>query len=645
MWRRLAALLALCLLALTGWWFGCVRAPSRHPFAQPEDFVWTVEPSDHAPIASGRYSLDSLASGPRGHPGLPRFRFRRLTPRDILHPDLHPLLAASPSDTQGVLVVIGFPDHTPMERLPLHLLATSFDSAASALGQQAVDSVFERVDSLRAAEYARQANRLTLRYGAVVGRGFTLTQALVARVPRGRLRALVETSGAISVRPLRTRGVPPQGAPPLTSVLSAAMRLGLVETKSAGLTGGRIRLLDTGVDANHVYFAGLPAVDPPPGGGAALITHDCILSPACNGTAPGDCDPSGHGTPSTGILVAGPGAPEVSRGVVLARLHAYRVWWNDAGYMTYDADAIHDALRVTNSFTPDVAAIQVCDGEGPDGVIAGSANGAFDAGIAVVAAIGNTNAFDENYTGTGARSPGNARGVLGIGARPADAPGSTAAGQGYGGVLFRVKPDLQTYTGSRSAKPGGGDMAHAGTSGATPYAAACALAMRKLLEVATPIVDPGQVYAALIACGSEVRAPSGRFPEDKGVGLIRLPHDGRTWFNRLSLGNGGKRKIKFHIDNASAREIRIGLWWRDPAPLYGPQSSQVVLHRDFDVELIDPSGTVVARSVGAHGVFERLTWRAAPGQTLATGDWRIRILAPSVGPQHAPVYWTVIATP
>ena len=642
---------------------GCSRKRPLQPFAQPDGYLWTVDPRAAPPIASGRFSLDSLSTGNDGHFGFPIVRLRYASPRSRLHPDLLPLLRASPKDTSGVALIVGLHDRTVMIRLPIERLAAEGDSAKLAGGRATVDSLRARVRADRALWYPHQEDELRARFGAVIGPRFELTQAVVARVPRNRVRALAQWNEVTSIRPLQIQATPPQGggttASP-TSVLGAATRMGLTGYRTAGLTTGRIRLLDTGVDATHPWLATLPGTDMPGVGvGPALVPHDCIGPTPCAGNAPGDCISPGHGTPSAAILVARGNAPVDSRGITDARLHTCRVWWRDAtAYMWQDASAIESALAGTYSSPASVAVVEVVDAEGPDGVIAGSANGAFGDGVVVVAPIGNSGPPVAGNPYTGAQSPGNARGVLGIGARESSNPAQDYVGQSHGGVKNRGKPDVQALTGTVSAKViaglapgsiGAGTMTLGETSGAAPYAGAAALAVRALLTVAAGQVDPGQVYAALVACGDELRTATGAFPSVRGAGLVTLPVVGRCWLGSRRMRNGAHRNFHVHVTDPKARELRVGLWWKDPEPVTLPFGLVLEAHYDFDLELVSPQENTVATSSGVSGVFERVAFPPA-GQSPSTpndllGIWRVRVRARNVATSGSRVYWTAFTAP
>jgi hypothetical protein len=642
--RRLAALLLILLLVVSVvWWAGCLPPRPRQVFAQPSGYVWSVNPSATAPIQGRRYPLDSLARGRRGHPGLPILHLDSFADSAKVHRDLRPYLALGRSATQPVDVVIGLRDHLRVPRLPLHLVRISLDSAAVDSGKKQIDQIWTRFLQRRLADYGPQENGLR-RAGATIRRELILTQAVIATIPRGRLAEIVRQPNVTSVVPARIRSTPPDVPEATCSKIQwIDGQVGLDSYRSAGLVEGRIRLLDTGVNDVHDYFLGVARTDPPSGAGPALILHNCVDDPNCGQAGSEDIESPVHGTPAAAILVAGTSIPLESRGITRARLHACRIWLRLSGVDYVDVDAYESALQGVFAPPPAVAAIQVSEPRLPDDVLADVANGAYEAGIAVLAAIGNNRAWNPLESATGARSPGSAEGVLGIGCRKCS-DDSTPPSQSSGGVTDRDKPDVQFYSGTNSPGNGQDRIMLSGTSGATPYGAAAVLAMRGLLEAIAGIVDPGQVYAAIIACAEATRSDGGRFPSVNGAGLVSLPTDGMVWFSSADLDNGGEQTISIPVD-ASTRRIRVGLWWEDPGPLHVTSTLLIQRHRDFDLELLDPNGDVMASSSGEAGTFERVGLEFSATNTPTPGDWGVHIRARNVGLSPATVYWAASTSP
>jgi len=625
-------------------WLGAACGRRIEKFAQTDDFTYRVTLSGGAVTASGRYRADSSAAGWRGLGWFPDARFVWPSPASRLHPDLLPLLHASASDSSGVWVVVGLQDRSIVPRLPIERIGLRRDSATVVQGIAAIDSARTALRTDRARFYPRQVQWLEQNVGAVTGLHFELTQAVVARVPRNRFKQLASWGEVTQVRPLRALGPPPQPPPPPkppspSSIQGAATDMGLDKFQLGGWTVGRVRLLDTGVDDSHSWFAGVPRVVPLLGG-PALVLHDCIGTTLCDGSETEDCDLSGHGTQVAAILVARPPAPVESEGVTEAVLHSCRVYWRDGtGYMWHDADAIEAALNTSFVLRADVALVEVSDKEGPDGVIAGSADGAFASGIAVIAPIGNGGAWQADKPYTGSQSPGNARGVLGIGAREAADHAIDYVLQSWGNVPDRQKPDLQALTSTLSAGPSQSTATLPATSGAAPYAAAAAMALRGLLGATGAAVDPGQVYAAMIACGERVREPKGSFCAVRGAGLLFLPPTGDWWTGAVDLQTFGDLDRNVVVALPGASSIEVGLWWPDPRPGKTWPGLIVETHYDFDLELYDPTGVCVQTSGGDFGVFERIQFKRPNDMPIEPGTWRVHIVARSVGFAQERAYW------
>lgn len=624
---------------------GCAPPRTPQPFAQSTQYAYVAEWSPRGVRSSGRLSLDSLSHGEPGHWGLPFTRLRWIGTRARLHPDLLPLLASDPRDTTGLELVVAFRDTLHIRRLPIERFSQGDDSLARLAARDSTDSLRARLLRSRDLAYVPLEAWLRRYTNARVQGRFALTLAVVARVPRGRLRRLAEWNQVVAIRPLRVVTRPPHAdsSVPPNSIAGAAAWMGLDHLADAGLARGSVRVMDSGVDASHPWFEGLARAEGS-GDQPALVLHDCVAAGDCPESAGGDLASLGHGTGVASILVSR--ALKPNRGVTQARLHECQVNWRDAdGVLLHDASAIEAALFAPLASPPDVALVEIQDREGPDGVIAASCDGAFEQGVCVIAPIGNGGAWDGVDLGKGAQSPGSARGVIGIGARESALPSQDFAEQCYGHVRDRDKPDLQALTNVSAAFPGDHVYPMSATSGAAPFAAAAALELRMLFADASQVVDPGQVYAALIACGESLRDAGGEFPEVRGAGLLGLPSEGTVWFGATSLSDNGWREIVLLVPDPKARRLRVGLWWKDPAPTPVGCGFVSELHRDFDLEVRDADEVTLAVSQGTRGVFERIDVPIPAVTSGAARLVRLRIQAHHVGSAGTPAYWSAFATP
>jgi hypothetical protein len=334
-----------------------------------------------------------------------------------------------------------------------------------------------------------------------------------------------------------------------------------------------------------------------------------------------------------------------------AHLEAFRVYKLEpattSDYAVPDNDAFLAAVDVILPRPGSVVGIEVAVKGSPDDPLSKAANTLQGAGSVVVAAIGNHGRRSDTNVGwdkaQGPRSPGVARGVLGIGARPLGAITVLADPmQSHGIVQHRFKPDIQLPTGTISAASGSGSNTRElpATSGATPYAVAVASAMRSWLSPPGDRADPGQVYACLVACGEMARVDS--FPVIRGAGLVRLPVGGQGWWGDVDLGTDGHSDIPIMVNDPTVRRVSVGLWWLDGGPLELPLGFAVDRHRDFDLEVEGPLAGQRKKSAGVDGVFERVDFTST---TSMTGRWIVHIKGGLVGLGQHTVYWAAFATP
>jgi serine protease AprX len=261
------------------------------------------------------------------------------------------------------------------------------------------------------------------------------------------------------------------------------------------------------------------------------------------------------------------------------------------------------------------------------------ADRAFDAGVATIAAVGNTPGSNT------AHSPANAHKAIGVGAfdvlhritYSSQSRGPTRDG--------RIKPDIQAPHNTITAS-GWDDFGRwrfgPGTSGAAPYAASVAVLARAFLGKGTPFaLAPGHVYAYLILStvlpigDPTVQIQPGPFkpplvPEPvswvnnkTGAGHLRMDTGGLSWFGSVSITDGAHIDIPLEMGVGGFRVLDAALWWPE-SPSAGTE-----VHNDIDLILVSPSGVQRAFSRQTLSVFERA--RVEEVGHLDHGTWRLRI--------------------
>jgi hypothetical protein len=202
------------------------------------------------------------------------------------------------------------------------------------------------------------------------------------------------------------------------------------------LPNGWISVLDTGVLANHELFVG----------SVFQSLGDCVNGDGtCAGGNPRDVT-DGHGTATCGILAANNTAYLRFRGVTSAKLDVFRVYRKKGSNGELVVSAAVRGFQSAAAALDRVIVAEMQDTSAPAAAIADAAEGAFDAGAAVIAANGNlgpatpTTPIPMSY-------PACARRVIGVGGRDLRT-GGTLGEQSYGTTDDgRQKPDVQAIRG------------------------------------------------------------------------------------------------------------------------------------------------------------------------------------------------------
>ncbi len=553
-----SAVLAAGLLGLAAG--GCGHEPRSH-FEQPDDQPIAVElPGGgvpHSPPVTIRHSSGfALRTPPRS-----MLRVSSATAK------LVPPLDAWVRDSVGrrrVTVVIGYVDPIVFPRLPIEGLESA-DTLVRLAARNVVQAVVDSIRTLRDSAYAPEVSRLGHAHGATAIHTHLVTQCVTANLRLDALPALAARWEVTSIELVQSGVPPPDDCPDPATVTSTdafpcegRRLIGSDPYRDAGLATRAMTMLDTGVNTGHEALSPLTTVPWAPGA-QGLRSYDCLLSPDCNSTSAADLDLHGygHGSKSASILVGLDGGDARYGGITRGWLTAYRVYHSMAeepDKAELDPDAYQNATTgfIVKLAPPPVLLAETQGGGGVFGPTATAADQLFGMGSVVVAPVGNVG----EVPGGGAGSPGVSARVLAVGARPAHLYASTSSSQvSATAPLLRHKPDLQApnyVLGARSDDKSDYD-AFLKTSGAGPFAAGAARIVRNLLAFGdgsqpVKVVDPGQVYAALLACGRNDRP----YPPEQGVGALKLPTGGRLFAGRTSVATAHTATVLVPLTPTSA---------------------------------------------------------------------------------------------
>lgn len=149
-------------------------------------------------------------------------------------------------------------------------------------------------------------------------------------------------------------------------------------------------------------------------------------------------------------------------------------------------------------------------------------------------------------------------------------------------------------------------MGFGGTSGATPTIAAAMMLWRHWSGASSP----GLQYAMAIALGDNHSGDAG-YNNERGAGIWRTPDTFHVFGNATTVSQGSSVEITFPAVSAGDARVQGAIWWPE---------GFTQTHNDVDLQLVNPSGVIVATSTSVDGVFEKVS-AAAP----AAGTWKLRI--------------------
>lgn len=511
----------------------------------------------------------------------------------VLH-DLTESLAQSRESDRLIPVQVSFVETIRVPRFP------SFSSTESKLSTGARDKVqqstdiMKRIADARALEYAILERELITDYKVkIVGRG-RLAKTLTLDIPAVMIDRLATRDDVLGIS-LRYSGE-----------LATNMALARATMNTAGfetLQGSWIGVIDTGILSSHTLLSG-----------RFDMLRDCVVGGAdCNTGSILPQDTNGHGTGMTAIIVGNNNLGANNRGFTSMVADSWRIGNTVTGL---DGIAAERAFENAAQWDDVINCSFRFDGDG-NSTIALAADAAYNAGRIVTAATGNSGST------ANLGSPASARRVLGVGAIDVNNGMVEAFSDRGPSSDNRTKPDVMgvdRYDIANASSTTGLSADAIGTSVATASITSAAALWRNHLLPTISYVDPGQVYAIMVA-SPQVAG----FNNTRGAGLAAMRPNSVLRSGGVVAGASGTSVERNVILTGTVSRIDVALWWPDP-------SSR---HNDIDLQVLDPSGNVVAAGYWPPGVFERVQIN-----TTTPGTWRIRIRSYNVvGTQK--VYWAL----
>lgn len=495
-------------------------------------------------------------------------------------------------------VAVAVKEETPFSPLPAIDESLPRDSAINLAKLAERQAAFEAMAAPRRTALRRWANRIRQAGGEVIGE-YEIGSTVTARMPAEAIDVFAADSDVHQISS-RIGDSPPADTISGNDTIKARALVGTDPFVTAGYVGswGWVGLLDTGVRTSHAMLQ-----EPSP----IILESDCFRGgPTCrDSTAPGysTTDTYGHGTSSAAIISGTVNLGGNWRGVTAQqKIDSWKIS-DDLGGTNIDA-VLAAYKRVTVWSEWAVAAVIQID-QPPNGSVANGANDLYDLGVAVFGSNGNFSGLS--------RSPANANKAIGVGGY--DVVSSANYDHNVGTPDGRFKPDLRTPTGveTASAKSASGASlcdtcmkVFGGTSCAAPMAVGTASLLRDYFINNGLSSVPGNIYAGLIAFGSE--SPNAT----NGSGRTKLapPTCSRYSVGQVTLSQGQVVEIS-HTVAAGGSNLKAGIWW----------PTQYQSHRDIDLHVYNPSGGFVFGSNGTPSVFERVQVDGA----LQSGTWKIKI--------------------
>lgn len=353
---------------------------------------------------------------------------------------------------------------------------------------------------------------------------------------------------------LDERSLPPPIPP--ESLEDAAARLGTDFLFDSGYTGRApglyVGLLDTGVTFRDTApLDALMRRDP------SAWTQDCTqgTNDLCQGSDPSDNH--NHGTKTMFIMRNTAAAENAS--LSDAVIDSFKVS-TSVGGAPY-RDAILRAFEAASGWSDIIVANVQPDPTETYFPIAEAANTAYELGIAVIAAHGNKSGCREDC---GVPYPASAEFALAVGEFDLNLDGTSTDQRIAYTHDYRVKPDVQAGTPVSVLGEFGDTLnEYRGTSAATPQIGATAAVLWHYLSSSGLQVEPGHIYATLLAAGKNHTSPAGDILS--GAGPVELPD---SWFSTVrqvgSVDLSNSTYLPITLPSGYLlRDLEVAWWWED----------------------------------------------------------------------------------
>jgi serine protease AprX len=514
---------------------------------------------------------------------------------------------------ETVSVLVSFDEDLKLPRFPHLDPRLPRNAPENAAVMQAANQLADQVIRARGPEYDATEADLLANHRARSRERFWILNALQVDLPASEVAGLADRSDVVSVDPVEGGG--------LTAPMSESRAVISSDPYfNSNLTTGFIGVLDSGVitNANHTLLSG--RVD---------FRLDCVNGGTTCNTAPSPpaifspWDTLNHGTSVLGIIGGTNNLGNNFRGVSAIHMDSLKVT-ADSGAINFTA--VGRAYQRAAAIGDTVTNASFHTGTDENSFAALAADGAFNAGLVVIAAAGNSGPASMT-----ADAPATARHVLAVGAIDAHTSfvngtrtvlGFSSRGPALDG---RIKPDLiaptNVDTGNNTSSTA--TSTFGGTSGAAPHVTGAAAMWIDWVKLSFPSPEPGQIYANLIAMGG---APSAGFDNTQGAGALTMLTNGAWFAGKTSITNSATIDLPFTL-SSTVSSIDAAIWW--------PESSGGT-HNDVDLSLVNPSGAVVASSVSVASIFEKVRT-----STNLIGTWKVRIRGFRVTGTQI-VYWSAL---
>jgi serine protease AprX len=568
---------------------GLASAPADAGGATDEPVTTVMYKSEFRPDGTIARTQVKLAAASEGAPSYTKPAEPAPPTPAKLDPGLAAAVAKNPAASTRQRVIVTFQDDVKVPRFPDPDPALPRTGSANALVQAQSNAIVTRLTAQRQPGYQALSSELAQLGVRPLGT-YWLLKAMQVEASLSALPALARRSDVTYVEPADSGTGVPADTDPANDEEDARALMGsdTLLGQGANTTPAYIGLLDSGVRATHVLFNN--PVKP-------WIREDLT-----NTTNPDPSDGLNHGTSTAAILTGNSNLGSAYRGVTGITVDSFKVF--PTGVNSLDVDAAMRGFQRAVQVGDRVIVAEMQAGGTEISALSTAADNAFDAGAMVIAANGNSGP----NRGT-VKVPAVAQKVLGIGAvevKTQVTPSYQSRGPAPDG---RTKPDLQAPTNVETASSASDTATRVldGTSAATPNAAGAAALARDIWRGTNIEVDPGMVYAYMLATGNL----PGAWSHTNGAGLINIPASGSAWTAPETVRHRQTLEIPFPIQGTDlGRRVKMAIWWPE----------QPATHNDIDLALVDPNGVERSTSISGLSVFERISFGP-----LTAGNWKVRI--------------------